>query len=107
MGKEQEYTYKSEQVPKYHARDVAKYRCVQHNALLVLGSATPSVESMYLAEMGVYHRFTLSQRYNQHALPQVTIADMKEELRAGNGGGLSAPPLFRVPAVVAHKPPIG
>ncbi len=91
LDEEQEYTYKSEQVPKYHARDVAKYRCVQHNALLVLGSATPSVESMYLAEMGVYHRFTLSQRYNQHALPQVTIADMKEELRAGNGGCLSAP----------------
>ena len=91
LDEEQEYSYKSEQVPKYHARDVAKYRCNQSGALLVLGSATPSVESMYLARTGVYHLFTLSRRYNECALPQVTIADMKEELRAGNGGCLSAP----------------
>ena len=91
LDEEQEYTYKSEQVPKYHARDVAKLRCTQWGALLVLGSATPSVESMYLAKTGVYHLFTLTRRYNQRGLPQVFIADMKEELRAGNGGDLSLP----------------
>ena len=91
LDEEQEATYKSENVPKYHARDVAKYRCTQSGALLVLGSATPSVESMYLARAGVYHCFTLSRRYNEQALPAVFIADMKEELRAGNGTSLSLP----------------
>ena len=91
LDEEQEYTYKSENMPRYHARDVAKFRCAQSGALLVLGSATPSVESMYLAETGVYHKFTLTRRYNQRALPQVFLADMKEELRAGNSGDLSQP----------------
>ena len=91
LDEEQEYTYKSENVPKYHARDVAKFRCAQAGALLVLGSATPSVESMYLAQTGVYHKFTLTRRYNERALPHVFVADMKEELRAGNSGDLSLP----------------
>ena len=72
LDEEQEGSYKSENSPRYHARDVAKYRCVQENALLVLGSATPAVETMYSAREGVYHQFTLTQRYNQKALPQVT-----------------------------------
>jgi primosomal protein N' (replication factor Y) len=90
LDEEQEATYKSEQNPRYHARDIAKYRCAQNNALLVLGSATPSVETMYLADEGVYHRFTLNKRYNEQALPHVLIADMKAELRSGNGTGISA-----------------
>lgn len=91
LDEEQEYTYKSENVPKYHARDVAKFRCAQNDALLVLGSATPSVESMYYAKQGTYHLFTLKQRYNTRALPAVILADMKQELRAGNGTTLSGP----------------
>ncbi len=90
LDEEQEYTYKSENVPKYHARDVAKYRCAQNGALLLLGSATPSVESMYLAKTGVYHLFMLTRRYNEHALPQVCVADLKEDLRSGNGTSLGA-----------------
>ena len=89
LDEEQEPSYQSENVPKYHARDVAKYRCVQHNALLLLGSATPSVESMYRAQNGAYHLFTLRQRYNTRPLPPVEIVDMKKELRAGNGTDLS------------------
>ena len=89
LDEEQEASYKSENNPRYHAREVAKYRCVQENALLVLGSATPSVETMYAAQRGSYHCFTLRQRYNQRALPQVRIVDMKEELRAGNGTSIS------------------
>lgn len=89
LDEEQEGSYKSENSPRYHARDVAKYRCVQENALLVLGSATPAVETMYSAREGVYHQFTLTQRYNQKALPQVHIVDLKEELREGNGGAVS------------------
>ena len=91
LDEEQESTYKSENVPKYHARDVAKYRCAQNDALLVLGSATPSVESMYHAKRGDYHLFTLRRRYNEQALPEVLIADMKQELRVGNGTSLSGP----------------
>ncbi len=91
LDEEQESTYQSENVPKYHAREVAKFRCVQHNALLLLASATPSVETMYQAERGAYHLFVLKQRYNQRALPPVDIIDMKEELRSGNGTDLSTP----------------
>ncbi|MDD6189818.1 MAG: primosomal protein N' [Clostridiales bacterium] len=90
MDEEQEYTYKSENNPRYHARDVAKFICVQENALLLLGSATPSVESMYGAVSGKYKLFRMDRRYNQKALPGVIIADMKSELRGGNGGSLSS-----------------
>ena len=89
LDEEQESSYKSENVPRYHARDVAKYRCVQNKALLVLGSATPSVETMFQAETGQIGLYRLSSRYNQKALPQVLIADLKEELRQGNAGSVS------------------
>ena len=89
LDEEQEASYKSENNPRYHARDVAKYRCVQNNALLLLGSATPSIETMYSAHSGSYYCCTLRNRYNQKALPEVHIVDMKEELRAGNGTSIS------------------
>ncbi len=89
MDEEQENTYKSENAPRYHARDVAKFRCVQANALLLLGSATPSIDTAYFAQKGVYHKFTLTQRYNQGPLPAVVMADMKEELRNGNATTIS------------------
>ena len=84
LDEEQESSYKSESTPRYHARDIAKYRAAHTGALLVLGSATPSVESMYHAQAGDYRLFTLTQRYNQKALPQVIIADLKEALRSGS-----------------------
>lgn len=90
VDEEQEGSYKSESSPRYHARDIAKYRCVQDGALLLLGSATPSVESMYQAEMGRYHLCRMENRYNSKPLPKVLLADMKEELRQGNGGEISA-----------------
>lgn len=89
LDEEQEGTYKSEQVPRYHARDVAKYRCARSNALLLLGSATPAVETMYQAKQGGYHLFELPERYNAQALPAVSLIDLKEELHAGNGGSIS------------------
>ena len=89
LDEEQEASYKSENNPRYHAQEVAKYRCVQEKALLLLGSATPSVETMYGAQRGSYPCFCLRQRYNQRALPQVRIVDMKEELRSGNGSSIS------------------
>ncbi|MCC8182587.1 MAG: primosomal protein N', partial [Clostridiales bacterium] len=84
LDEEQEASYKSENLPRYHAAEVAKFRCTQQNALLLLGSATPSVESMYLAQTGKYHLFHLSQRYNGRALPRVLLSDTREDLRRGN-----------------------
>lgn len=84
MDEEQEGTYKSESSPRYHARDVAKYRCAYHKALLVLSSATPSVESYYYALNGRYSLSVLKTRYGQAQLPQVDVIDMNCELEKGN-----------------------
>lgn len=89
IDEEQEDSYKSENAPRYHARDVAKFRCVQDSALLLLGSATPDVESRFHAEEGSYAYFTLPKRFNEQAMPEVEIVDMKRELRRGNGGSIS------------------
>ncbi len=89
IDEEQEDTYKSENSPRYHARDIAKYRCAQAKARLLLGSATPDVESRYFAGIGKYDFFTLPARFNDQALPAVEIVDMKRELRRGNGGSIS------------------
>lgn len=94
VDEEQEHTYKSENAPRYHAREVAIYRGAQTGALVLLGSATPSVETMYRAETGVYAKFTLPGRYNQRALPPVEIVDMKQELKAGNATAISEPLLL-------------
>ena len=83
LDEEQEDTYKSSQSPRYHARDVAKYRCVLEGAQLVLGSATPSVESMYFAENGKYNLYTLPERFNNQPLPRVIISDLRKSLRSG------------------------
>ena len=90
IDEEQEETYKSENIPRYNARDVAKYRCAKANCLLLLGSATPDVVSMYAADNGRYAYFTLENRYNEKDLPAVEIVDMKRELRQGNGSSISS-----------------
>jgi primosomal protein N' (replication factor Y) len=89
IDEEQEYTYKSENTPRYHARDVAKYRVSRARGLLLLGSATPSVESAWRAEAGVYERLRMPTRYNTRALPEVLIADMRQDLMAGNASCVS------------------
>ena len=72
--------------PRYHARDVAKYRAAQSNALLVLGSATPSVETYYGAKQGKYPIFTLTERFLGAGLPEVIISDMRGLAREGRAG---------------------
>lgn len=89
MDEEQEYSYKSESSPRYHAREIAKYRCFCNNALLVLSSATPSVETFYYAQNGRYSLNTLSSRYGLAKLPDVVTADMNTELQNGNTSGFS------------------
>ncbi len=91
IDEEQEETYKSENSPRYSARDVAKYRCAKANCLLLLGSATPDIVSRYNAQTGRYAYFSLPSRYSDAGLPTVRIVDMKKELRQGNGGNISAP----------------
>lgn len=91
LDEEQEHTYKSENNPRYHAREIAMYRAYQTGAMVLLGSATPSVESMYHAKCGDYALYTLTRRYNGMALPQVQIIDMKQEIRAGNDTSVSLP----------------
>ncbi len=91
LDEEQEASYQSENPPRYHAREVAQYLCGIYNAVLLLGSATPSIESAWQAQCGVYQYVALRRRYNRHALPAVLLADMKEELRCGNSGIISAP----------------
>jgi primosomal protein N' (replication factor Y) (superfamily II helicase) len=90
IDEEQEHTYKSENSPRYHARDVAKFRCAHTGAFLLLGSATPSLESMYSASEGKYKLYRINSRYNERALPPVIIADMKKEIKNGNGGTVSS-----------------
>ena len=84
IDEEHEHTYKSEQDPKYHARDVAAYRCGVHSALMLLASATPSLESFYKAECGKYKLIPLRERYGGVKLPDAVIVDMREEMRLGN-----------------------
>ncbi len=83
MDEEQEHTYKSDQDPKYHARDVARWRCAHNKALLLLASATPSLESYAKAQAGTYTLIKLTERYNKTNLPEVTVADMREGTAAG------------------------
>jgi primosomal protein N' (replication factor Y) len=84
IDEEQENTYKSETTPRYHARTVARYRAIQHGAALVLGSATPAVETFHLAETGRSRLLRLTHRAAGAAIAPATVVDMREELQAGN-----------------------
>ena len=85
LDEEQEHSYKSESSPRYDAKEVAMWRGVKEKALVLFGSATPSVETMFHAKQGHHHLYTLSQRYNGKSLPRVEIVDMRQELENGNG----------------------
>jgi primosomal protein N' (replication factor Y) len=89
LDEEGEHSYKSDSTPRYHARDIAKLRCVYHRATLLLASATPSIESYYAAKSGKYTLFTLTERYGTAALPMVQIVDMRKEEQALNFSPLS------------------
>lgn len=91
LDEEQEHSYKSENSPRYSAKEVAIWRGVREKALVVLGSATPSIESMYRAKSGAYRLYMLKERYNGRPLPDVEIVDMREELKLGNDLSLSVP----------------
>ena len=89
VDEEQEHSYKSENSPRYHARELALYRGSREGALVILGSATPSVETMYHAQNGDYTLYRLPKRFNGKALPSVELVDMKQELVNGNSSAIS------------------
>ncbi len=84
IDEEHESTYKSETMPKYHAREVAEEMAQRAGAALVLGSATPSLESYQKAKNGEYGLFTLKERLTGGTLANVNVVDLREELKAGN-----------------------
>lgn len=81
MDEEHESSYKQDETPRYHARNVAKWRSDYYGATVVLGSATPSLESRARAQKGVYQHLLLPERINQQPLPAVQVVDMRQELR--------------------------
>ncbi len=84
LDEEQEHSYQSENSPRYDARQIARWRGYKEKALVLFGSATPAVETMYQAKIGNFSLYTLTRRYNGKALPQVEVVDMREDLRNGN-----------------------
>ncbi|MEB8087119.1 primosomal protein N' [Staphylococcus pseudoxylosus] len=84
IDEEHESSYKQEDYPRYQARDIAQWRSQYHQCPLILGSATPSLETYARAEKGVYELLSLPNRVNQQALPEIEIVDMRAELSSGN-----------------------
>ncbi|WP_019120585.1 primosomal protein N' [Brevibacillus massiliensis] len=84
IDEEHEGSYKQEETPRYHARDVAMWRARQAGGVLILGSATPALETYALASRGRYHLLTMKERVGSHPLPPVHVVDMREELRSDN-----------------------
>lgn len=90
MDEEQEQTYKSERTPRYNAKDVAKFRAKYNNALFLMSSATPSIETYSLAKSGKYKLCTMNNRYGNAVLPEVITVDMKKEMKLGNKSSISS-----------------
>ena len=84
IDEEHESSYKSDQTPKYDTVEIAAKRTTHYNGIVLMGSATPSVTSLKRCDDGIYEKLLLTERYNQVELPEVHIADMREELKRGN-----------------------
>ncbi|WP_025092559.1 primosomal protein N' [Bacillus safensis] len=103
IDEEHESSYKQEEMPRYHAKDVAIERAVRHQCPVVLGSATPSLETYARAKKGVYTLLSLKHRVNQQQLPHVSLIDMREELRNGNRSMFSEELMIRLKEVLERK----
>jgi len=84
LDEEHETSYKSDSAPKYDSIEVATKRAIDHNALVILGSATPSINDYYRSEKGIFDKVEILSRYNKTPLPKVQIVDMTKEVRSGN-----------------------
>ena len=89
LDEEQEHSYKSENAPRYDAAQIALWRGNREKCLVLFGSATPSVQTMFYAKSGIYKLYTLQNRYNGRPLPKVEIVDMRQEPKMGNGMSVS------------------
>jgi primosomal protein N' (replication factor Y) len=89
LDEEYEHTYKSDKSPRYHANEVALELGKLHSAVVVYGSATPSLETYYRAEQGEFRKLTLPRRIDDRPLPPVELVDLRAEMKAGNFGVLS------------------
>lgn len=103
IDEEHEPTYKSETTPRYHARETAIQRARMEGAKVVLGSATPSLDAYYRAEQGIYDLYRMEQRARSSRLPNVSIADMREELRNGNRSVISTELLKKMEDALSKK----
>jgi primosomal protein N' (replication factor Y) (superfamily II helicase) len=103
IDEEHETSYKQEEMPRYHARDVAIERAINARCPVILGSATPSLETFARAKKGVYQLLTLTKRMNNHSLPPVEIIDMREELRSGNRSMFSTSLLEKLKGRIEKK----
>ena len=102
IDEEHEATYKSESSPKYHARDIARYRCAYNGAVMLLSSATPSLESYSKALEGKYELLKLTERYGNAKLPEVKVYDMRREARVGNTSPLGSELIERLRGVISR-----
>ncbi len=84
IDEEQEHTYKSDSPPRYNTKDIAAFRCAKHCAVMLLASATPSLESYHKAVTGAYHISTLTGRFGKAKLPETSMIDMRKEGERGN-----------------------
>ena len=95
IDEEQEHTYKSDMSPRYHARDVARFRAGYNNALMLLASATPSLESYYKAKSGAYTLVELNERYGNAVLPSTKISDLRIDLAKASGLSVIGETLYK------------
>ena len=91
VDEEHEGSYKSEMTPRYHAKDIARFRCAYNNALLILASATPSIESFAYAKSGRYELVELTERYSKTGLPEVFTVDIADKENMGSMQTISVP----------------
>jgi primosomal protein N' (replication factor Y) len=103
IDEEGERTYKSESAPRYNAKEIAKKRCVVHNAVLLMASATPSVESYYYAINNRYKLFTLTKRYSQNCLPHTEIVDMGSQAFYGSSSTFTERLIDEISSNIEHK----
>lgn len=103
MDEEQEHTYKSERTPRYHAKDVAAFRCKYNQALFLMISATPSLETYSNALNGKYTLCELTERYGEVSLPEVIIVDMKSEMKMKNHSPISSKLRELISETLDHK----
>ncbi len=103
IDEEHEHTYKSDMDPKYHARDIARYRCAKQNAVMLLSSATPSLECYLKAKEGKYTLVTLPERYGKSTLPETVITDMRKDARNGNTSPIGTELRARLSEVLQKK----